>query len=105
MAAPGTTYSLRRLGAAASTVDVKEYVSFGFAVAELDGSPNGFAVWPLVLAAGNIAKKERHNHRRDILILLNTEACHFCSRTRPRPPSEPAAIVARNADFLVLTPG
>jgi hypothetical protein len=84
---------------------VKECVSFGFAAAVLDGSPNGLAVWPLVLAAGNIAKKERHNRRRDILMLLNTEACHFCSRTVPRPPSQPAAIVARNADFLILTPG
>src|SRR5580692_2306043 len=85
MAAPGTTYSRRRLGAAASTADANECVSFGFAVSALDGSRNGLAVWPLVLAAGNIPEKERHNHRRDILMLLNTNACRFCSRTMPVP--------------------
>jgi hypothetical protein len=36
-ATPGTAYSLRRLGVSASTVDVKECVSFDFVVAALRG--------------------------------------------------------------------
>jgi hypothetical protein len=48
---------------------VKEYVSFGFAVAVLDGRPDGFAVCPLGLTAGNIARRKRYNHGRDMLML------------------------------------
>jgi hypothetical protein len=74
-----------RLGVTASTVDVKECVSVGFPVAVLDGSPDGVAVWPLVLAAGKIAKRKKYNHRRDILMPVNTVAFQFCSARWPSP--------------------
>jgi hypothetical protein len=48
---------------------VKECVSFGFAVAVLDGGPDGLAVCPLGLAVGTIARRKRYNHRRDMLML------------------------------------
>src|SRR5580700_3037853 len=85
MAAPGTAYSCRRLGVTASTVDEKERVSVGFPVAVLDGLPDGVAAWPLVLAAGNIARRKKYNHRRDVLMLVNTVAFQFCSARWPPP--------------------